>query len=158
MAQKAEDFNLPLSAISKIVKEAIPEGVQVTDVAKVALSKAASVFILYSTSSANNFSHAANRKRILGRDVFDALKDMKLEFLNHPLHNALTAYKNTMETKKQKKENKRASTAKEEEPEEESMEVEASTEQELDVITLDSDSGSGSESVQEESGASSSED
>ncbi|GIY68412.1 DNA polymerase epsilon subunit 3, partial [Caerostris extrusa] len=106
MAQKAEDFNLPMSAITRIVKDAIPEGVRVTEGAKLALNKAASVFVLYATSSANNHSQNENRKRLIPKDVFEALKELELEVLIPPLQQALIGN----ETKKQAKENKRASS------------------------------------------------
>ncbi|XP_054716269.1 DNA polymerase epsilon subunit 3-like [Uloborus diversus] len=138
MAQKPEDFNLPVSAISKIVKDAIPEGVRVTDGAKIALSKAASVFVLFATSSANSLSQDANRKRLLAKDVFDALKDLDMDFLIPPLHNSLLAYRQCLETKKQVKENKRKSNQKEDEAED--IEVEVIEQPELIDVASDSES------------------
>ncbi|GIY89317.1 DNA polymerase epsilon subunit 3 [Caerostris darwini] len=110
MAQKAEDFNLPMTAITRIVRDAIPEGVRVTEGAKLALNKAASVFVLYATSSANNHSQNENRKRLIPKDVFEALKELELEVLIPPLQQALIAFRKSNETKKQAKENKRASS------------------------------------------------
>ncbi|XP_035217453.1 DNA polymerase epsilon subunit 3-like [Stegodyphus dumicola] len=156
MAQKPEDFNLPVSAISKIVKDAIPEGVRVTDGAKVALSKAASVFVLYATSSANCLSQDANRKRLLAKDVFEALNDLELDFLIPPLHNSLAAYRRSLETKKQAKESKKASSFREEEVAEDNMEVEIVENDSPDVITLDSESESEDEVVNNDSDSSSS--
>lgn len=40
--------------------------------------------------SANSLSQDAKRKRLLAKDVFDALNDLELDFLIPPLHNALT--------------------------------------------------------------------
>jgi len=154
MAQKPEDFNLPLSAISKIVKDAIPEGVRVTDVAKLALSKAASVFVLFATSSANSLSQDAKRKRLLAKDVFDALNDLELDFLIPPLHNALTAYRKSLETKKQAKVFKKNDSQREEEDDD----IQIDTSQGPDVITLDSGSESGKEDSNNENESDSSSD
>lgn len=147
MAQKPEDFNLPLSAISKIVKDAIPEGVRVTDVAKLALSKAASVFVLFATSSANSLSQDAKRKRLLAKDIFDALNDLDLDFLIPPLHNSLTAYRKSLETKKQAKVFKKNDSQRDDE--------EMDTTQ-PDVITLESESESDKDTNNENDSESSS--
>lgn len=44
-----EDLQLPLSVVSKIIKDSLPPGVIVSKEARMAMSKAASVFILYCT-------------------------------------------------------------------------------------------------------------
>ncbi|GFU33082.1 DNA polymerase epsilon subunit 3 [Nephila pilipes] len=142
MAQKVEDFNLPMTAITRIVKDAIPEGVKVTEGAKMALNKAASVFVLYATSSANSLSQDDNRKRLMAKDVFEALQDLDLDVLIPPLHSALKAYRKSLESKKQAKENKRVSNhveALEEEEEEEAPDDEMDVqviEEPYDVIEL----------------------
>ncbi|KAF8781541.1 DNA polymerase epsilon subunit 3-like isoform X2 [Argiope bruennichi] len=165
MAQKVEDFNLPMTAITKIVKDAIPEGVRVTEAAKLALNKAASVFVLYVTSSSNSLAQDDNRKRLLAKDVLEALNDLDLDVLIPPLHSALIAYRKSQETKKQAKENKRTSnhveeaeTLEEEEEEEtpddnEVQEVQVIKEP-YDVIELD-DSESGDEEMNNDSESSS---
>jgi DNA polymerase epsilon subunit 3 len=69
MAERPEDLNLPNSIITRIIKDAvgslcqlwhlalalhfirqIPEGVNVSKDARLAISKAASIFVLYVTS------------------------------------------------------------------------------------------------------------
>ncbi|GFX26209.1 DNA polymerase epsilon subunit 3 [Trichonephila clavipes] len=157
MAQKVEDFNLPMTAITRIVKDAIPEGVKVTEGAKLALNKAASVFVLYATSSANSLSQDDNRKRLLAKDIFDALQDLDLDVLIPPLQSALTAYQQSLETKKQAKENKRVSnhveeaeTLEEETPDDD-MDVQV-IEEPYDVIELeDSESENGEVNNESES-------
>lgn len=44
-------------------------------------------------SSANSLSQDAKRKRLLAKDVFDALDDLDLDFLIPPLHNSLKGIK-----------------------------------------------------------------
>ena len=50
MAEKPEDLNLPNAVISRLVKEALGDGVNISKEARSAISKAASVFVLYCTS------------------------------------------------------------------------------------------------------------
>ncbi|GBM81821.1 hypothetical protein AVEN_126696-1 [Araneus ventricosus] len=151
-----------VGALAKLVSTLfIPEGVRVTEAAKLALNKAASVFVLYVTSSANSLSQDDNRKRLLAKDVFEALNDLDLDVLIPPLHSALIAYRKSLETKKQAKENKRASNhveevetlEEEEEAPDDDMEVQV-IEEPYDVIELD-DSESGDEEVNNDSEGSS---
>ena len=41
------DLELPLSVVSKIIKESLPHGVVVSKDARIAISRAASIFVLY---------------------------------------------------------------------------------------------------------------
>jgi len=76
MAERPEDLNLPASVVTKIIKEALPPNVKVSKEANAAVAKAASVFVLYATSCANNVAVKSNRKTLLGSDVITAMKDM----------------------------------------------------------------------------------
>lgn len=57
MAERPEDFNLPISVVTRLLKESLPENVAVSKEARAALAKAASIFVLYSTSLSNNFAN-----------------------------------------------------------------------------------------------------
>jgi len=50
MAEKPEDLNLPNAVVTRIIKESLPSGINVGKDARLAISKAASVFVLYATS------------------------------------------------------------------------------------------------------------
>jgi DNA polymerase epsilon subunit 3 len=93
MAERPEDLNLPNAVINKIIKEALPDNVNISKDARLAISKAASVFVLYSTSCANNFAMQHKRKTITGQDVLDAMKEMEFERFVEPLKRSLEAYK-----------------------------------------------------------------
>lgn len=56
MAERPEDFNLPVSVVARLLKESLPEGVSVSKEARAALAKAAAIFVLYTTSLSNNFA------------------------------------------------------------------------------------------------------
>lgn len=50
MADKIQDLQLPLAVIQRLIKEALPANAVCKSEAKVGISKAASVFILFLTS------------------------------------------------------------------------------------------------------------
>ncbi|KAI8514320.1 DNA polymerase epsilon subunit 3 [Branchiostoma belcheri] len=79
MAEKIEDLNLPNAVITRIIKDALPEGVNVSKEARSAISRAASVFVLYATSCANNFALKGKRKTLNGTDVIAAVQEMEFE-------------------------------------------------------------------------------
>lgn len=89
MAERPEDLNLPNSIVSRIIKESLPEGVNVSKEARTAIAKAASVFVLYCTSCSNNIAMKANRKIISGPDVLGAMADMEFERFIEPLQASL---------------------------------------------------------------------
>lgn len=71
-----EDLQLPLSVVSKIIKDALPQGVIVSKEARIAISKAASIFVLYCTACANNLVMENKRKTLRDTDIMAALEEM----------------------------------------------------------------------------------
>jgi len=105
MAERPEDLNLPNAVVTRIIKDAIPEGVAVSKEARLAISKAASVFILYATSCSNNFALKGKRKTINAQDVLSAMEDMEFEQFIEPLQQCQEAFRQEKSDKKtQKKE------------------------------------------------------
>ncbi|XP_014292367.1 DNA polymerase epsilon subunit 3 [Halyomorpha halys] len=100
MAERVEDLNLPASVVTRIIKECLPDGVNVSKEARVAVARAASVFVLYLTSTSNNLATQANRKTISANDVFKALSETDFEFFVEPLKDALEAHKKVLQEKK----------------------------------------------------------
>ena len=80
---------MPSSVVSRIIKEALPPSVKVSKEAQAAVAKAASVFVLYATSCANNVALKSHRKTIHGNDVIKAMDDMEFEKFIKPLENSL---------------------------------------------------------------------
>ncbi|KAG7476797.1 hypothetical protein MATL_G00086750 [Megalops atlanticus] len=139
MAERPEDLNLPNAVITRIIKEALPEGVNVSKEARKAISQAASVFVLYATSCANNFAMKAKRKTLNAGDVLAAMEEMEFERFLQPLREALEAYKKGQKGKREASEQKRKDKEKtdteendksREEEEEEEEEVRMEEEQE----------------------------
>jgi len=100
MAERPEDLNLPTSVVSKIIKDCLPTSCKVSKEANVAIAKAASVFVLYATSSANTVAQKSNRKTITGTDVVNAMTDMEFDKFVRPLENSLAIWKKSQQTKK----------------------------------------------------------
>ncbi|XP_072235963.1 DNA polymerase epsilon subunit 3 isoform X3 [Leuresthes tenuis] len=107
MAERPEDLNLPNAVITRIIKEALPDGVNVSKEARRAISQAASVFVLYATSCANNFAMKAKRKTLNAGDVLAAMEEMEFERFLEPLREALDVYKKGQKGKKEVIEQKR---------------------------------------------------
>ena len=106
-----EEMSLPSAAIQRIIKSKLPEGVMIGKEAKIAFSKASSIFILYvttmcafsppppapcvvcfvfspphsrssATRSANDLAKEARRTTVTAQDVLHALRDLEFdEFL-----------------------------------------------------------------------------
>jgi len=89
MAERPEDLNLPNSIVARIIKESLPDGINVSKEARSAIAKAASVFVLYATSCSNSLAMKANRKTISGPDVLSAMNDMEFERFVEPLKASL---------------------------------------------------------------------
>ncbi|XP_017295922.1 DNA polymerase epsilon subunit 3 [Kryptolebias marmoratus] len=107
MAERPEDLNLPNAVITRIIKEALPDGVNVSKEARRAISQAASVFVLYATSCANNFAMKAKRKTLNAGDVLAAMEEMEFHRFLEPLREALEGYKKDQKGKKEVTEQKR---------------------------------------------------
>ncbi|CAH1787554.1 unnamed protein product [Owenia fusiformis] len=107
MAERPEDLNLPNAIIARIVKESLPDGVAVSKDAKLAISKAASVFVLYATSCANNYAMKAKRKTLNAQDVISAMDDMEFSRLIQPMEECLQAYRKEQKGKKEAAESRK---------------------------------------------------
>ncbi|XP_060079076.1 DNA polymerase epsilon subunit 3-like [Ylistrum balloti] len=101
MAERPEDLNLPNAVVTRIIKDAIPDGVNVSKEARLAISKAASVFVLYATSCSNNFALKGKRKTITAQDVMSAMDDMEFEHFVEPLQHCLESYRLGQKNKKE---------------------------------------------------------
>ncbi|XP_029468894.1 DNA polymerase epsilon subunit 3 [Rhinatrema bivittatum] len=107
MAERPEDLNLPNAVITRIIKEALPEGVNISKEARSAISRAASVFVLYASSCANNFAMKGKRKILNSGDVLAAMEEMEFQRFVNPLKESLEAYRREQRGKKEAIEQKR---------------------------------------------------
>ncbi|XP_036613801.1 DNA polymerase epsilon subunit 3-like [Trichosurus vulpecula] len=107
MAEGPEDLNLPNAVITRIIKEALPHGVNISKEARSAISRAASMFVLYATSCANNFAMKGKRKTLNAADVLSAMEEMEFQRFISPLKEALDAYRREQKGKKETSEQKK---------------------------------------------------
>lgn len=87
MVERVEDMQLPNAIVQRIIKEALPEGINVAKDARSEIAKAASIFVLYLTSTARQ---AKNQKKTLTpADILQALETMEMENFIEPLKKAM---------------------------------------------------------------------
>lgn len=67
---------LPLGTVTKIVKRALPSDLNLSKQSAGEFSKAASIFILYLTSTAMERAQANKRSTLLPSDVMDAMQQI----------------------------------------------------------------------------------
>eukprot|EP00069_Balaena_mysticetus_P014985 bmy_08971T0 len=107
MAERPEDLNLPNAVITGIIKEALPDGVSISKEARSAISRAASVFVLYATSCANNFAMKGKRKTLNASHVLSATEKMEFQRFVTPLKEALEAYRREQKGKEASEQKKK---------------------------------------------------
>ncbi|KAI7901943.1 histone-fold-containing protein [Cokeromyces recurvatus] len=117
MSSSIEDNELPKANVARVLKAALPPGTALQKDAKLAVSKAATVFINYISSVANDVAKGANHKTISAPDVFKALEIVELDHLAPELKESLTVFQQIALEKKQKKKERDESKAKEDEEE-----------------------------------------
>lgn len=119
MVDKIEDLSLPGAIVQRIIKDALPEGINVGREARDVLGRAASVFVIYLTASATNTARSHNRKAITGQDVLDALEEMEFEDFLEPLKEFQEAFRKSEQGKKVKKKDSTAKPTPQKDTEEE---------------------------------------
>ncbi|EHB12273.1 DNA polymerase epsilon subunit 3 [Heterocephalus glaber] len=107
MAERPEDLNLPNAVITRIIKEALPDGVNISKDSPSAISRAASFFVLCATSCANNFAMKGKHKTLNISDVLSAMEKMEFQRFITPLKEALEAYRGEQKGKKEASEQKK---------------------------------------------------
>lgn len=109
MVEQIQDLNLPNAIVARLIKEALPENINVSKDARLAISKAASVFIIYLSSAATAEAKKEKHKMISPNNVFGALEEIEFESFIEPVKEALEAFqKKTKDKKQQAAERKKA--------------------------------------------------
>ncbi|XP_071517969.1 DNA polymerase epsilon subunit 3 isoform X2 [Panulirus ornatus] len=128
MAERPEDLNLPNAVIYRIIKDTLPEGISVAKEARIAIAKAASVFVLYTTSTANTLAQKNKKKTVSAQDVLNAMKEMEFDKFIEPLQESLEVHRKSQQSKKEQKEAKAKAKKAEEVDKNMSVAEESSTE------------------------------
>ncbi|KAI8335410.1 histone-fold-containing protein [Chlamydoabsidia padenii] len=101
-----EDHELPKANVARILKQALPHGTALQKNAKLAVSKAATVFISYITSLSHDTAKSSNHKTITPADVMKAMEIAELDHLIPQLQIRLQEYQDLQNEKKQRKKDK----------------------------------------------------
>ncbi|KAF2002853.1 histone-fold-containing protein [Amniculicola lignicola CBS 123094] len=73
-----EDLNLPKSIVQRLAKGVLPPNTQIQKDALLAMSKSATVFVNYITTTAHENAARQNKKTIMPKDIYEAM--LELEF------------------------------------------------------------------------------
>mmetsp|Transcript_1444 Transcript_1444/g.1904 ORF Transcript_1444/g.1904 Transcript_1444/m.1904 type:complete len:182 (+) Transcript_1444:49-594(+) len=107
----SNEWEPPAACITRIVKAALPDQVQITKEAKAAFSKSAGIFILYLTTCANDHCHEKKRQTVSAVDIMQAVSDLEMEEFKVPLQTFLQGYRaNEGAKRKSKQSSPKAST------------------------------------------------
>ncbi|KAF2869781.1 histone-fold-containing protein [Massariosphaeria phaeospora] len=74
-----EDLNLPKSIVQRLAKGVLPPNTQIQKDALLAMSKSATVFVNYLTSTAAEYAARSGKKTVMPKDVFDAMHELEFE-------------------------------------------------------------------------------
>ncbi|KAL5285966.1 Chrac-14 family protein [Megaselia abdita] len=100
MVEKIEDLNIPIANVARIIKDSLPSNASVSKEARQAIARAASVFIIFLTSTSTAIARNGNHKTISGQNILDALEQMEFEGFLDPLKEFMKINKEHMKEKK----------------------------------------------------------
>lgn len=86
MVERVEDMMLPNAVVQRIIKDALPDGINVAKEARAEISRAASIFVLYLTATARQ---KTQKKTLFPVDIVNALETMEMEHFMEPLKKAM---------------------------------------------------------------------
>lgn len=119
MVERIEDLNLPNAVITRLIKEGLPDNANVSKEARAAIARAASVFVIFLTSTSTALARKQNHKTITATNILDGLKDLEFESFIEPLTKDLEAYRKIVKDKKEKNKKDANPAETEKEPESE---------------------------------------
>lgn len=105
MVERIQDLNLPNTNITKIIKDSLPNDVNMDKEARIAIARATSVFIMYLSSNAAAIAHKQNHKTFSAQDVLESINEMEFKNFLAPMKTALVQYQKSMKDKKDNKKN-----------------------------------------------------
>ena len=86
------EFELPKAVVARIIKNALPDSVQVGKEAKDAIQIAAGIFIMHMTAAANEVCKAGKRSTINEKDIEKAMNEIGMEDLVADMLSSLKAF------------------------------------------------------------------
>ncbi|XP_055839674.1 DNA polymerase epsilon subunit 3 [Episyrphus balteatus] len=103
MVERIEDLNLPTSVVARLIKEALPDNAIVSKEARAAIARAASVFVIFLTSSSTALAKKQNHKTITANNIFEALEELDFNDFVDPLRKDLETHRKMIKDKKDSK-------------------------------------------------------
>lgn len=101
MSDEIDDLTFPNAVITRLMNEALGESPTISKEARTAMSRAALTFILYMSTTANQYAANAKRKTVAVQDIFKALQSNQFDMLVEPLQEALKDYQEQTRKKKE---------------------------------------------------------
>ncbi|XP_055606477.1 DNA polymerase epsilon subunit 3 [Uranotaenia lowii] len=121
MVERIEDLNLPNAVVTRLMKEALPSDIKISNECRTALARATSVFVLYLTAAATSEAESKKMKTLTSEHVFAGLKDIEFDSFIKPLKDDLENYRKAVKSKKEGKDKKTDKTETEEAMEEDPL-------------------------------------
>lgn len=103
MVERIQDLYLPISNVSRIIRDSLPANQSVDRETRIAIARATSVFIMYLASSAAANAEKGNHKIFTANDVFEAIEEMEFNSFLPPMKEALAVYRQGLKDKKDKR-------------------------------------------------------
>ncbi|CAF1056805.1 unnamed protein product [Rotaria sp. Silwood1] len=101
MSDEVDDLSFPNAVITRLMNEALGGSTTISKEARAAMSRAALTFILYISTTANQYASNAKRKTVTVQDIFKALQTNQFDMLIEPLQQALKDYQEQIRKKKE---------------------------------------------------------
>lgn len=79
--ERIEELNLANAVATRLIKEALPEGVEISEEACTAIARASSSFGIYLAATCTVLAHNRNHDTINYMDVYEALAKMELDYV-----------------------------------------------------------------------------
>eukprot|EP00501_MAST-03F_sp_TOSAG23-6_P000738 GSMAST32.ASY1.ANO1.766.1 assembled CDS len=119
----ASEILIPQASVARIIKSILPNSVQVGKCAKQAFARAAGIFVLYATATANEFCKENKRQTISAQDVLSAMEELDFDDFLETLQSSLEEYRADQNKKKQVKKMQEKSLAQSREQNNNNMDV-----------------------------------
>jgi histone H3/H4 len=78
---KVVEFEPPATSVNRVIKNVLPENIQMTKEARAAFVRAAGIFVFYLTHASNEFTRENKRQTVFPQDVVNALKYVNPDFV-----------------------------------------------------------------------------
>lgn len=103
MVERMQELNLPNAVVGRLIKDTLPEGINASKEFRMAISRAASVFVIFLSSAATEEAVNHNVKTLTAEHIFAALEETEFESFVQPLKETLEAYRKSVKEKKDSK-------------------------------------------------------